>query len=109
MGIYEQIEDAINTIWKVEPAETEGLRAKVIARIRAIALVLGVGCLLVVIVSAEGAIAITGKYAASHLLGGEALWQTVQLIASVVVLTNLFAVMFRCIPIATNPSAKTAE
>jgi membrane protein len=103
MGIYEQIEDALNTIWNVEPAQTEGLRAKVIARIRAIAPVLGVGCLLLVIASADGAIAITGKYAANHLLGGEALWQTVQLLVSVVVLTNLFAIMFRYVPIATVP------
>jgi membrane protein len=100
-GIYEQVEDALNTIWKVEPAQTEG--ARVIARIRAVALVLGVGCLLFVIVSADAAIAITGKYAGRHLLGGELLWQTVQLVVSAVVLTVLFAIVFRYIPTAKLP------
>jgi membrane protein len=99
MGIYEQIADALNIIWKVEPAQTGGVRERVIARIRAIALVLGVGCLLFVIVSADTTIAITGKYAAHHLLGGETLWQAIQLLVSVVVLTSLFAIMFRYIPI----------
>ena len=103
MGIYEQIEDALNTIWKVEPVQTDSVSAKLVARIRAIALVLGVGCLLLVIVSADTAIAITGKYAAHHLPGGEPLWQAVQLIVSVVVLTILFAIMFRHIPITKVP------
>src|SRR5207237_637871 len=68
-----------------------------------IALVLAVACLLFVIVSADAAIAITGKYAANHLLGGELLWQVLQLIVSVVVLTILFATIFRYIPITRVP------
>jgi membrane protein len=99
IGIYEQIDDALNTIWKVAPAQANGGRATVLARIRAFTLVLAVGCLLFVIVSADAAIAITGKYAANHLLGGEPLWQAVQLTVSVIVLTILFAAVFRHIPI----------
>src|SRR5437868_2715956 len=97
--IYQQIEDALNTIWKIEPSQTNSVRGRVVARIRAVALVFGVGCLLLVIVSAVATIFITGKYAANHLVGGAPLWQTVQLVASVVVLTILFAIMLRYIPI----------
>jgi membrane protein len=103
MGIYEQIKDALRTIWKVERTKTYGAWAKLVARVRTIALVLGVACLLFVIVSADAAIAITGKYAANHLRGGEPLWQVLQLIVSVVVLTILSATMFRYIPIAKVP------
>jgi membrane protein len=103
IGIYEQIDDALNTIWKVESVHTKSARANVIARIRAIMLVLGVGCLLFVIVSADAAIAITGKYAAHHLHGGEPLWQGVQLLVSAAVLTVLFATMFRYIPNTRSP------
>ena len=103
IGIYAQIEDALNTIWKVEHVPMQGVRAKVIARLRAIMIVLGVGCLLFVIVSADAAIAITGKYAAQHLLGGELVWQALQLSVSVVVLAILFAIMFRHIPITRMP------
>ena len=103
IGIYTQIEDALRTIWKVERVKTHGAWAKLVARVRTIALVLGVACLLFVIVSADAAIAITGKYAAHHLLGGEPLWQVLQLIVSVVVLTILAATIFRYIPIARVP------
>lgn len=103
MGIYAQVEDALNTIWNVTRAPMHSVRAKVVARVRAVALVLGVGCLLFVIVSADAAIAVTGKYAADHLLGGEPLWQAVQLTVSVVALTVLFAIMFRYIPITRVP------
>jgi len=115
LGIYNQIEDALNTIWKVEPAQADGARPSLFDRIRAIALVLGVGVVLFVIVSADAAIAITGRYAAHHLLGGVALWQGVQLIVSAAVLTALFAILFRRVPIvhaswrdALPPAAFTA-
>src|SRR5579884_517394 len=55
LGIYSQIEDALNTIWKIAKRE----RASAADRIRAVALVLGVGFLLLVIVAADAAIAIT--------------------------------------------------
>jgi len=95
LGIYSQIEDALNTIWKVTKRE----RASVIDRIRAVAMVLGVGSLLFVIVAADAAIAITGKYASHHLFGGVPLWQAIQLFVSATVLTVLFAILFRRIPI----------
>ena len=100
MGTYEQIADALRTIWKVERPKRHGAWATLVARVRIIALVLGVACLRFVIVSADAAIAITGKYAANHLPGGESLWQVLQIIVSVVVLTILSATMFRYIPIA---------
>jgi membrane protein len=102
LGIYEQIEDALSTIWKIDrvPPRARGTLA---ARVRTIAIVLGVSCLLFVIVSADAAVAIIGRYAAIHLLGGEPLWQAVQLLGSAVVLTGLFAIMFRQIPITKVP------
>jgi len=103
LGIYEQVEDALNTIWKVDPEPARRLHVKLAARVRAIALVFGVGSLLFIIVSADAAVAITGKYAANHLLGGEALWQAAQLIVSAAVLTVLFAIMFRYIPLTRLP------
>jgi membrane protein len=99
LGIYNQIEDALNTIWNV----TERQHAGVVDRIRAVAVVLGVGFVLFVIVASDAAIAITGKYAAHHLVGGVPLWQAVQLIVSAAVLTSLFAILFRRLPIARAP------
>lgn len=103
IGIHEQVDSALNTIWKVNRAPITGFIPIVVANMRTIAIELGIGLLLFVIVSADAAIAVTGKYAAHHLRGGEPLWQALQLIASVIVLTALFAVMFRYIPVMKVP------
>lgn len=103
LGIYKQIEDALNTIWKVERPQAATFAGRMLLRVRAIALVLGVGVVLVVIVSADAVIAITGRYAANHLLGGEPLWQAAQLVVSAGVLTVLFTLVFRHIPMTKLP------
>jgi len=46
-------------------------------------------------VIADAAIAVTGRYAAERLVGGELLWQSTQLLVSTLVLTALFAAVFR--------------
>ena len=94
VGIYTQIKDALTTIWQ----ESDRAPVTMLGRIRTFVLVFAVGCVLFVIVSADAAIAITGKYAARHLVGGEPLWQAVQLTLSVVVLSVVFAGVFRHIP-----------
>jgi membrane protein len=94
LGIYTQVEDALNTIWNRSKRE----HPRAIDRIRAAAVVLGVGLLLFVIVAADAAIAITGKYASHHLFGGVAVWQAIQLSVSAMVLTLLFTILFRRIP-----------
>ena len=115
LGIYNQIEDALNTIWRVERAEMDRGRANVFDRIRAVAVVLGVSLVLFVIVSADAAIAISGRYTAHHVRGGVPLWQAIQLLVSASVLTVLFALLFRRVPItksswraALPPAAFTA-
>jgi len=103
LGIYNQIEDALNTIWKITKRE----RASALDRIRAIAVVLGIGLVLFVIVAADAAIAISGKYASHHLFGGVPLWQAIQLFVSATVLMLLFTILFRRIP-ATRASWRDA-
>lgn len=101
IGIYTQIEDALTTIWR--EARTEVVPATMPARLRTFALVVAVVCLLLIIVCADAAIAITGKYAGHHLIGGEPLWQAVQLTVSVTVLAIVFASVFRQIPVTKVP------
>jgi membrane protein len=47
---------------------------------------------------ADAAIAVTGRYAAERLVGGELLWHATQLLVSTLVLTALFAAVFRYLP-----------
>jgi membrane protein len=86
-GVYRQIDDALRTIWGQKP-ELHG-------RLASILLVLGAGAVVLVSVVADAAIAVTGRYAAGQLVGGELLWHVAQLVVSTLVLTALFAAVFR--------------
>jgi membrane protein len=97
-GMYRQIRDALRAIWHVEPAAPVGWLAKIRHRLASIALVLGVSILLFISALADAAIAVTGRYAAARLVGGEALWHVVQLSLSALVLSLLFASIFRYLP-----------
>ncbi len=97
-GVYRQIRDALRTIWHVEPAHPKGWLAKLTHRMTSIAMVLSVTLLLAISALADAAIAVTGRFAESHLKGGEALWHLVQLSVSSVVLSILFALLFRYLP-----------
>lgn len=96
-GVYRQIADALRTIWRDEThgaAASPGLQKK----ISSIILVIAVGGVVLLSAIADAAIAITGRYAAARLAGGEVLWQTAQLLLSMLVLTVLFATVFRYLP-----------
>jgi len=97
-GVYRQIRDALRAIWHVEPAAPVGIVATITHKMMWIATVLGVSVLLFISALADAAIALTGKYAASRLQGGEALWHLVQLSVSTLVLSLLFGVIFRYLP-----------
>jgi membrane protein len=96
-GVYRQIDDALDTIWRGDRAEESGIR-KFEERLASMFLVIALGVVVLVSVIADAAIAITGKYAAARLIGGEFLWQAAQLAVSSLVLTALFAAVFRYLP-----------
>ena len=84
-GVYRQIADALQTIWD------ETLQKKFASML----LVGAAGVVLLLSVAADAAIAVTGRFAAARLVGGEWLWHVMQLLVSALVLTMLFAAVFR--------------
>ncbi len=97
-GVYGQINDALRTIWGSGRPGNRGAIGAISGKIMSMALVGAVGAGLLLVAMADAAIALTGKYAATRLVGGELLWQTVQLAVSTTVLTLLFAALFRYLP-----------
>src|ERR1051325_3568159 len=97
-GVFGQLKDALNTIWNVEPKPSRGFMGTLKDRFLSFAMVLGTGFLLLVSFVVDAAIAGAGKFIGSHLFGGEALWQGIQLIVSLAVITLLFAMIFRFLP-----------
>jgi len=87
-GVLTQLKDALNTIWDVGPKKSGGIMSAVREKFLSMAMVLGVGFLLLVSLVFDAVIAALGK----------ALWQSVQLIISFGVVTVLFAMIFRFLP-----------
>ena len=96
-GVIGQLKDALNTIWDVKPPAI-GIMGKLKNYLLNGAMVLGIGFLLLVSLVLDSGLAAFGKFANSHLPGGEGVWQVLQLIVSLGVITVLFAAMFRFLP-----------
>jgi membrane protein len=97
-GVFGQLKDALNTIWEIEPRKSSGVWGFVRDRFLSLAMVLGVGFLLLVSLVLDTAVAAFGKVAGRHLPGGEALWHSIELVVSFGVVTVLFAMIFRFLP-----------
>jgi len=93
-GVYRQIDDALRAIWRVKPERRHGIRA-IEKRLASMLFVIGAGAVVLLSVLADAVIAMTGKFAVSRLAGGEWLWHAAQLLVSTLVLTVLFAAVFR--------------
>lgn len=95
-GVFGQLKDALNTIWEVEPAKTSGAWGFVKNRFLSMAMVLGVGFLLLVSLVIDAVIT-----AGANRIFGEStavIAQTLQILISLCVVTGLFALIFRYLP-----------
>jgi membrane protein len=97
-GVFGQLKDALNTIWNVEPKKSGGIMTTIRRRFLSMAMVLGVGFLLLVSLVIDAAISGMGHWISARFPGGEVLFQTLQLIVSFGVITVLFAMIFRYLP-----------
>ena len=96
-GVFGQLKDALNTIWNVEPKKSSGAMSFVKNRFLSMAMVLGIGFLLLVSLLFDAVISGMGDYLTRNA-GGEALFLTVQQIISFALVTLLFALIFRFLP-----------
>ncbi|HEU4521894.1 MAG TPA: YihY/virulence factor BrkB family protein [Thermoanaerobaculia bacterium] len=96
-GVFGQLKDALNTIWNVEPKKSEGIMGFIKDRFLSMAMVLGVGFLLLVTLVFDTVLAAMGDYL-NTIVGGEALLQAIQLVISFGLVTVLFALIFKYLP-----------
>jgi membrane protein len=87
-GVFGQLKDALNTIWDVEPKKDRGILGMIKDRFLSMGMVFGIGFLLLVALVIDTVIT-------AVLPAG---WQVLQLIVSFIVVTVLFAAMFRILP-----------
>ncbi|HEX9161980.1 MAG TPA: YihY/virulence factor BrkB family protein [Thermoanaerobaculia bacterium] len=97
-GVFGQLQDALDTIWNVEKPKTAGFMGLIKDRFLSMAMVFGIGFLLLVSLVIDAAISGMGHYLGSRIPGGVAALQIVQLVISFGLVTVLFALTFRYLP-----------
>jgi membrane protein len=97
-GVFGQLQDALNTVWGVEPKEGRGLWGFIKDRFLSFVAVLGTGFLLLVSLILSSALAAFGKWFGGWLPFPEAVMQLMNFVLSFVVITGLFALIFKVLP-----------
>jgi membrane protein len=98
-GVFGQLQDALNTVWKVEPRPDRGWLVVLRERLVPFTMVLGAGFLLLVSLVVSAVLsALTEFLTPEALLGGASLWMVLNNLVSLGVITLLFAVIFKYLP-----------
>lgn len=97
-GVFGQLQEALNTVWGVEPKPGQGILEIVKDRFFSFTMVLGVGFLLLVSLVISTVISAVNTFAASLLPGSEFLFQILNQVISFVVITFLFGMIYKVLP-----------
>jgi membrane protein len=97
-GAFLELQVAFNTIWRVKPRAEGHLYAFVIDRVRSFGLVVAIGFLLLVSLIVTAALAALNAWLFTLSPANALLWTVVNTLASIVVTTGLFAMLFRFLP-----------
>jgi membrane protein len=97
-GVFGQLQDALNTVWGVEPKEGRGLRGFIKDRFFSFVAVLGTGFLLLVSLILSSALAAFGKWFGGLLPVPETVLQLMNFGLSFLVISGLFALIFKVLP-----------
>jgi len=96
-GVFGQLKDALNTIWDVPAKKASGILGFIKQRFLSMAMVLGIGFLLLITLVFDAAISAMGPFL-GRIIGGEVFLHIVELVLSFAVSTVLFAAIFRILP-----------
>jgi len=97
-GFFGQLKDALNTVWGIEPKAGRGIGGFVKDNFLSFATLLGTAFLLLVSLLLSTALAAIGKWFGQLLPLPEVVLQTFNLLLSLVVITGLFALIFKVLP-----------
>lgn len=93
-----ELQSALNNIWKVKPDPHADISVFVANRARAFGLVLAVGFLLLVSLTVSAALAAVNTWLAGRFATPGFFWTAIEVVISLVVITILFAILFKFLP-----------
>lgn len=98
-GAFLELQHALNTIFRVkQDPKKSGIVVFLKNRLRSFGLVVSIGFLLMVSLTVSAALAALATYVRTSRWGGPALWQVVNILVSLGVVTLLFAMIYRFLP-----------
>lgn len=97
-GVFGELQSSLNTVWEVAPKPGRGLMGQLRDRFLSFSMVLGVAFLLLVSLVVSSALSAAGTFMAGALPGGETVWQVVNFVLSLAIVTGLFALIFKVVP-----------
>ena len=97
-GVFGELQDSMNTVWDVQPKPGRGVMGFVRDRFFSFTLVLGVAFLLLVSLVVSAGLAVLGRFFSTTLPGGEAVWQVLNFLISVGILSGLFGLIYKVVP-----------
>src|SRR5207244_4479395 len=97
-GVFGQLQDALNTVWKVAPKPGRGLMGMIRDRFLSLTMVLGTGFLLLVSLILTAALSTLSAFFSHYFSVSPIVWQIVNQVVAFGVITLLFAMIFRLLP-----------
>lgn len=97
-GLFAQLQDALNTIWEVQPNPKQGVASFIRTRFLSFSMVLGIGFLLLVSLVISAGLAAFVSYISSLLPAVASLLQIANFILSFGVTTVLFGLIYKFLP-----------
>ncbi len=102
-GVFGQLQDALNTIWKVAPKPGRGILGIISDRFLSLTMVLGTGFLLLVSLLLTAGLSAVSSSFHGTASGGSIFWQIVNQVVALAVVMLLFGMIFRLLPDAKSP------
>jgi membrane protein len=97
-GVFAQLQQSLNIIWRVAPRPGASWRLLLRQRLLSFGMVAAVGLLLLVSLVVSAAIAAVGAWAGGMLPGMEAMWGAVNFLFSLAIISCLFAAVLKVLP-----------
>ena len=102
LGAFNELQDALNTIWNVKEEETKGLvqslKKTLFNKLLSFAMILGIGFLLLVSLVISAGLSAVQTYLGSILPFSEFVSQLINLAISIAVIAVLFALIYKFLP-----------
>lgn len=99
-GVFAELQDALNTVWNVKPAEGRGVLDILRVRLFSFIMIVGIGFLLLVSLVVSAGISALNDYVLQYQadLLSKTLLQIINLVVSLAISTGLFAMIYKLLP-----------